>query len=169
MNRLFLYTKLHLTLRLTLGSLAMMAATVSAGAEAQGRAVSVTVENDALLDTDRYYTNGIRFEFARELSPGDQFARRVAAKVFGPSEDAEILESFALGQTIFTPEDVLTDVYLPDQRPYAGFLFFDYTINRQTDHGTDWLLLQIGLVGPSAGGETIQNWYPRSIINRAEA
>lgn len=149
--------------------LAVFLAAPPAIAQAHGEAISVTVENDALLDTDRYYTNGIRFEYARELPAGDRLARRILNRLFGPSSDADILESLAFGQTIFTPEDILTDAYLPDQRPYAGFLFLDYTINRQTQEGTDWLLLQIGLVGPSAGGEAIQNWYHSNIIDRAEA
>jgi len=64
--------------------LAVFLAAPPAIAQAHGEAISVTVENDALLDTDRYYTNGIRFEYARDLPAGDRLARRILNRLFGP-------------------------------------------------------------------------------------
>lgn len=135
----------------------------------EGRSLTVTIENDALVDTDRYYTNGIRLEYAHERLETSTLARRLAGLLLGVGPQDDVLESFAVGHTIFTPEDIETADPLPSQRPYAGYLFFDYTINRQNEDGIHWLLFQVGLVGPSAGGEEIQNWYHREIIDRPEA
>lgn len=141
-----------------------------AGAEpASGRAVSLSVENDALVDTDRYYSNGLRLEFSREDRGEGTLARGLAVRLLGAKAGDAVLDSLAVGQTIFTPENILTAEPLPAERPYAGFLFADYTINRESARGTDWLLLQVGLIGPEAGGETVQNWYHRQIIDRPEA
>lgn len=151
----------------------LAAAIVSCGSaaaqETNGRALSVSIENDALVDTDRYYTNGLRAEYAREGRGAGTLARALATRLLGAKAGDPVLDSMAVGQTIFTPENILTPDPLPDQRPYAGFLFADYTINRESERGADWLLFQVGLVGPEAGGEWAQNWYHRQIIDRPEA
>jgi hypothetical protein len=147
----------------------LLQALPAAAQENGGRALSLSVENDALVDTDRYYTNGLRLEYAREGRGEGTLARTLAARLLGANAYDAVLDSIAIGQTIFTPENILTPEPLPDQRPYAGFLFADYTINRESPRGTDWLLFQVGLIGPEAGGETAQNWYHREIINRPEA
>lgn len=155
--------------RLTpLSALAALLLSFCASAE-PAKVISLNAENDAFLDTDRYYTNGVRLEFAREVTDPNPLASFLTRRILDADASDDILESFALGHTIFTPEDITTPDPLPDQRPYAGFLFADYTLNAQDETGIDWLLIQVGLIGPSAMGEDIQNYWHREVIDREEA
>lgn len=133
------------------------------------RALSVIVENDAIVDTDRFYSNGIRLEYAESLSGSGGLTGYVADTLLGADEGSTVLVNYALGHAIFTPEDISVSKPLPDQRPYAGFLFGDYAVFVRKGETISSLLVQVGLVGPSAGGEDIQNWYHSNIIDRAEA
>ncbi len=107
-------------------------------------------ENDGIFKgidrTDRYYSNGIKFDAAWALG-SDGGTRRG----FGLS----------VGHAIFTPGEIETARLRVDDRPYAGWLYgaaywqWDTEISgsvRTLDH----LEFDLGVVGPSADADTIQ-------------
>ncbi len=122
-------------------------------------------ENDALAafsGSDEHYTNGLRFFGLRhpDFAPrwADSFGNwwcswacpqlPLVANSFG----------FAIGQNLYTPDDLSVAALIPDDRPYAAWLYgalllqiTDLRLRKQ--HAFE---LQLGVIGPAAGGEWLQ-------------
>lgn len=148
----------------------------SAGAHAG--TYSLIVENDVFTGTDRNYTAGHNLSWVSDAKrdPDDLvtggFGRMLAGAIYGldtirarngdgdPDTDILMHESFALGHSIFTPENISTPDPLPDQHPYAGYLYGNYSLVLAHRHMIDTFALDIGIIGPSAFGEEVQrNWH----------
>jgi hypothetical protein len=127
---------------------------------------SLTSENDLFGGTDRNYSNGIRIERVRpanKVTPGlNWVANRIP---FLDLDRTELRQGFALSHTIFTPEDIEAPVPDPEDRPYAAWLYASGTVVGTTRLGPgemvqDVLQVNLGVVGPSAGGQFVQeNWH----------
>lgn len=136
------------------------------GAAAGNGVLSLTSENDLFGGTDRNYSNGIRIERVRpanKLTPGLKWvANRIP---FLDLNRTELRQGFALSHTIFTPEDIEAIVPDPNDRPYAGWLYGSATAVATTRLGErqmvqDVIQVNLGIVGPSAGGKFVQeNWH----------
>jgi lipid A 3-O-deacylase len=122
--------------------------------------LTFSTENDLFGGgTDRYYTNGFQFAWR---SPSADLPRPLAWLndqldwVLGPGT---LRWGLSFGQSIYTPED--TTRYNPDprDRPYAGYLYGGVALNRTTELTSRSIELQLGVVGPSALGEWVQNNY----------
>jgi len=126
--------------------------------------LSATVENDLFGGSDRYYTNGLLLTWQ---SPSADLPRPLAGVdrqldfLLGPGN---LRWGLSLGQNIYTPQD--TDRRIPDprDRPYAGYLYGAASLSRSTERSQTLLEVQFGVVGPSAGGEFVQNNY-HDLIN----
>jgi lipid A 3-O-deacylase len=105
------------------------------------------LENDEIAGTDRHYTNGVEFSYLS--SP----LQRNANWRFG----------IAVGQQLYTPNDTDTILPQPDDRPYAAWLYGGLAL--VIDHGNqlDSFVVNLGMVGPSAYGEELQNNVHRVI------
>ncbi len=105
--------------------------------------------------TDRYYTNGLRLGFTSGTgqvpSPLDSLGRLV----FG--NDGQQRLSFDLSQQIYTPADTKSDIPPPGDRPYAGVLLGTLGLLQDTPRTRSMLALSLGVVGPWARGEEVQN------------
>lgn len=127
---------------------------------------SLTSENDIFGGTDRNYSNGLRIERVRpenKITPGLKWvANRIPLLDL---ERTELRQGFALSHAIFTPEDISVVTPDPDDRPYAAWLYGSATVVGTTRLGPkqmvqDVLQVNLGVVGPSAGGEFVQdNWH----------
>jgi len=152
-----------------LGTLWMAGALkATASAEAPAGVISLTSENDLFGGTDRNYSNGLRIE---RVSPADSvfpLLREAADLVPGLNLDRKKLrQGFALAHAIYTPEDISRPVPDPQDRPYAGWLSVSGTIVASDDNTQDALQLNLGVIGPSAGGKFVQtNWH--ELINGVE-
>lgn len=122
-------------------------------------------ENDAfsLGSSDAHYTNGLRFSY---LTGEDKVWSCVAAAAraapFYPS-GGRLRASYALGQSIFTPEDISRTDPILDDRPYAAWLYAAVGLVADNDQILDILELSLGVVGPVAQGEEVQKWIHRVI------
>jgi len=68
--------------------------------------------------------------------------------------------SFSLGQNIFTPEDTAATQLIPEDRPYAGWLYMGFgMVANQGTKRYDKLELEIGVVGPYAFAEDVQTFW----------
>ncbi|MEL7108562.1 MAG: lipid A deacylase LpxR family protein [Pseudomonadota bacterium] len=127
---------------------------------------SLTSENDLFGGTDRNYSNGLRLERVRpanQVTPGlNWVANRIPILDL---DRTELRQGFALSHTIFTPEDISAEIPDPTDRPYAAWLYGSATVVATTRVGLtqtvqDVLQVNLGVVGPSAGGEFVQeNWH----------
>lgn len=133
---------------------------------------TVQVENDLFANTantDRHYTNGLQasvLSHPLELT-GWQKGVATARVPFG-LDDARPKShrvGLALGHSIFTPDDTDAAGLLANDRPYAAWLHLTFTLQTlwATDgRGTfqDQWKFDVGVVGPAAGGEFVQNnWH----------
>ena len=124
--------------------------------------ISVTTENDFFGGgTDRNYSNGLRIERvsgADEVHPGLEW---VADRLPWLDLDrTELRQGFALSHVIFTPEDISAQIPDPTDRPYAGWLSLSSTVVASDIDTQDTLQVNLGIVGPSAGGKFVQNsWH----------
>ncbi|MBX3431565.1 MAG: lipid A deacylase LpxR family protein [Hyphomonadaceae bacterium] len=160
----------HHRLKHWLGGAAVLAA-VSPGAalaqdaEAGNKGVfSLVVENDSLSSgADRNYTSGIKLGYVSEVHdvPHWLSGARGLTRTFSGS-DADFW-GIAIGQSIFTPEDISANPAPPDQHPYAGWLYMQLMVGAEEDRPgnlepryLDTYELELGITGPSALGEQAQ-------------
>jgi hypothetical protein len=132
------------------------------------------IENDfftQLTNTDRHYTNGVRF--SRVSPPGDVpgwlGAMAAVPSSFGPAgEPSSQRWAASIGHSIFTPDDTDAVALVPDDRPYAAWLYLGFAVysdylGAQGAARHDVFSIEAGIVGPSALGEEIQNTYHKLI------
>ncbi|MDH5509961.1 MAG: lipid A deacylase LpxR family protein [Nitrospinota bacterium] len=77
---------------------------------------------------------------------------------------------FAVGQSIYTPRDTSTHKPLPEERPYAGWLYIGAFRETYTTQGTYFKgEMDIGCIGPCAMAEKTQAWIHRYIAHSERA
>ena len=148
---------------------------------------TLQVENDFFNlfgKSDRDYTNGLRIGW---LSPAlstlpDGWARMLTLPTFfgeGPVNSVTRRVGVSIGQNLYTPQDTETGQPIFNDRPYAAWLYLGVALQstyKRIDPGTgnddpvrlDTLQLDVGLVGPAAGGAFVQNNFHR-LINDSTA
>jgi len=141
----------------------------------QHSTLSIVSENDKYFaGTDRHYTNGLNLTWLGEtnLNQSRQFVKTAAR--FIPWMDPEHKDwhykvGFGLGQNIYTPVDTDTAALLPQDRPYAGWLYGSILLHAQLDDQLRLVELSLGVIGPSALGEEFQNaWHDVINVPHAE-
>jgi len=127
--------------------------------------LSLNVDNDLFGGTDKYFTAGflLSYRSPSNLPRGglDRFADRLDPLV---DDNPSRRWGLAFGQKIFTPEDIDARNPDPDDRPYAGWLYAAASLSSYTDTVYDAVELQLGVVGPAAQGEEVQNNF-HELIN----
>lgn len=124
--------------------------------------ISLTTENDVFGGgTDRNYSSGLRIErmsAADDVHPGlNWVAHRLP---WLDLKRTELRQGFALSHVIYTPEDKTLTVPDPEDRPYAAWLHGSATVIASDDTTQDTLQVNLGMVGPFAQGEFVQNnWH----------
>ncbi|MGV8995405.1 MAG: lipid A deacylase LpxR family protein [Parvibaculaceae bacterium] len=147
--------------------------------------LTFTVENDLfakVANTDRHYTNGLKIswmsaptndlpEWLKSLSAPPLFGLLTnEANITGTTHRIGV----SLAQVIFTPDDTDNPAPILTDRPYAAWLHTTFTLQsiRTNDLGESWQdqwALDVGVVGPDAGGEAVQNnWHKLINVEKAE-
>ncbi len=146
----------------------LLAGSLQAG-QPGGTFLSVTEENDLFSNPfgkhqDRHYTQGLRIS----LVANETYFTNAAATMnrWLPACALQVNESqfgwIVLGQTIYTPSDILDSEPLVNDRPYAGWLFTGLNLQRL---GTTWRRtpvlesweINIGVVGPESLADKAQS------------
>jgi lipid A 3-O-deacylase len=150
--------------RLGLMALALSAASAHA-ADGDGGAWTLAVENDAFgAKTDKNYTNGIKLHYRADPSWTPVFARGIADGFLGAEPATEVFTTWALGQSMYTPDNTKTALPLPDQHPYAGWLYGETGIHAEDDDTLTSMTLNLGVVGPSSRAKEVQRFW-HDILN----
>ncbi len=124
--------------------------------------ISFVWENDIYGGSDDNYTNGVQFSIMSPLGRDLPLTRRLRRILPDYLDNArQYRTGFGFGQTMFTPEDISLPVPNPADRPYAGYLYANFTlVAEQDDRTIDTAQLQVGIVGPASGAEWVQtNWH----------
>lgn len=120
--------------------------------------VTVQVENDAasIPGTDRYYTAGQSLSYVSPTGVLPGFVAQLGQSMFGQGTQRFELD---IQQKIYTPKD--TQIYNPDphDRPYAGDLSARFTLIQDTTQYRSLAGVSVGVVGPDALGQSVQNGF----------
>jgi len=111
-------------------------------------------ENDVFFKSDSDYTDGSRLSVL--LYRPNAKEEWLAIPFLTASEKANFI-SFSVTQQIFTPEDLTRKDLIEDDRPYAGWLYFEMGLHQSSPTDLDSLMVQVGIVGPASGMEQMQN------------
>ena len=143
-----------------------LATPIVAGAEPPADPYSIITlqdENASITTSrlpDRYYVNGLRLGYVSPTEALPSFASSLGRALFG---DGRQRFSFDLEQYIFTPANTSVRQPPPGDRPYAGVLTGTLALIQDTDTSRTILGAQLGLVGPGAGAEELQNGFHGAI------
>jgi hypothetical protein len=126
-------------------------------------------ENDVFSGrgTDRHYTNGLRISHLRAADQVPRWVLQLARALPWFPHGVRVRGAWSLGQNLYTPEDIQSTELIPDDRPYAGWLYLGTGLALENGKVLDLLELSLGIVGPAAGGEELQNWI-HGIIDSPE-
>src|SRR5689334_6818214 len=156
--------------------------------ESESRSIFIfQVENDVFnrfSPTDRDYTNGVRIGWlspALTAMPPGIVAMTTVPTFFGePQSDSVVRRvGVSFGQNIYTPDDTFASQPIFNDRPYAAWLYASFALQytykrrdektgRQEPVRLDTLQLDLGVIGPAAGGEFVQNNF-HNLIGVAQA
>lgn len=107
-------------------------------------------ENDIFAGEDNGYTNGVQYSYLSPESDIPAWIESAAASFPLFSDGGRRRYGFAVGQSMFAPDDLLRSDLIADDRPYAGFLYGSVGILSDTGMRLDNLQLTLGVVGPSS-------------------
>ncbi len=132
-----------------------------------------TFENDVFRNTDRGYTNGVRLSYitAEEDIPHflapltDIFIAPISENIPFFPRDGKRRLSYTIGQSMFTPDDITVRSLVPQDRPYAGWLYGSVGITSDNGKHLDFLELTLGVVGSYSLAEQTQTFVHRHITD----
>lgn len=123
---------------------------------------SFVFENDIVSGTDHGYTNGFRAAWLSSEKNNPDWLND-AANFLPLDTGGNKRVSVALGQSIFTPDNLQLNPPDPNDRPYAGWLYTSLGVVSDTGKTLDNVQLTVGVVGPSSGAEHTQKFVHRLI------
>ena len=105
---------------------------------------------------DRLYANGLRLGWTSREGGAPDFMERIGQALWG---DGRQRIGVDLTQQIYTPTDTETANPPLNDRPYAGVLLGTVSLIHDSPGARSMLGLGLGVVGPAALGETVQNGF----------
>ncbi|MGA3014401.1 MAG: lipid A deacylase LpxR family protein [Bacteroidales bacterium] len=130
------------------------------------RSLKISFDNDIFDNTDRYYTNGIRFDFISPILKQSPLAS-LMVPYWGQGIN---YYGIWIGQNMYTPSTTKIGGIHYGDRPYSATLVFgSYKISndagkkfRQTSE------IDIGIIGPSAFGDFLQKTVHSNLPTNSE-
>jgi lipid A 3-O-deacylase len=127
---------------------------------------SILFENDVFFNSDHDYTNGVELTYTTAPQDTPDWAVRVARWLPFFTANGDVRTRYAIGQSIFTPNDISTPNPPPTARPYAGFLYGAFGLAGDSGTHLDQLQVTLGVVGPDSLAERSQTWIHSVIRDR---
>lgn len=120
--------------------------------------ISAVFENDLFANSDRGYTNGVRLGWLSPDGDPPSWVERLADTLLPFAPEGQRRSSYAVGQNMYTPNDIRQ--FPPDSadRPYAGWLYFTGGIIADDGKKLDHYLVTAGVVGPLSHAEQTQKF-----------
>ena len=106
--------------------------------------------------TDRFYTNGLRLGWTSGVGLVQGFLEQAGRRLWGEGDQRLSID---IGQQIYTPADTGSRVPARGDRPYAGVLMANASLSQDTAGSRTVMSLGLGVLGPSALGETVQSGF----------
>ena len=118
--------------------------------------ITLQTENDVVGRTDRNYTAGLRLGITLPTGLMPDFVSELGRSVIG---DGQQRISLDVAQALFTPRNTNLVTPNPNDRPYAAILTAQLNLVQDTDNARTILGLGLGVLGPAALGEELQNGF----------
>lgn len=130
-----------------------------ASAQQNDHYVHFSAANDVFFQTDRYYTSGLQLAYTAPV-----FNKIPLHRLTPFSGDSTTCwQGITVQQHIFTPDDLKSSTFLPNDRPYAAHLsagVFRVAANPEKQI-RESVSIQAGVMGAPSLGETIQKAFHR--------
>ncbi len=120
---------------------------------------TAALENDYFAGEDNGYTNGVRFSYISPETDIPWWIEEVAYRVPFFAKDGHQRYSFALGQAMYSPDDLTREDLIVNDRPYAGFLYGTVGMLTDTGYRLDNLQLTMGIIGESSLADHTQDYW----------
>lgn len=121
---------------------------------------SILIENDVFTGTDRHYTNGFRASCLSAEGKMPVYGEWLGRNLPMLAKNGAKRIGFAIGQNMYTPEDISLAGPQATERPWAGWLYGEVSIVSETRERLDSAALSLGVVGPWSGAEfTQKRWH----------
>ncbi|MBC2595694.1 lipid A deacylase LpxR family protein [Ruficoccus amylovorans] len=164
-------------------------ATIVNGKAASMDNFSFKWENDTFAGTDKWYTNGLEFNwtladvrtwdtptdseawaqgnFSSKLPDWAQFL--VSTLPFSEDYDNnQYRVGFSFGQNMYTPANIRIAAPQPNDRPWAGWLYLAPSFIVQGENRMDVFELSFGVVGSWSGAEATQKFIHDDILHTTQ-
>lgn len=120
-------------------------------------------EDDIYTNTDDGYSAGERFSWLYFV-PEDKYP--IYDILFLDFGETHSYFTIALTNQIFTPTDTQATELIVDDRPYAGWTYFEAGIHKSSSRHLVSFLMKVGVVGEASFSEDLQNGVHRIIGNK---
>ena len=126
--------------------------------------LTLLVENDVITGTDRHYTSGVLLSYTSDINSGPKRTERLGRRMVPFIKEDDLLHvGISIGNELYTPSDIRRADLIPDDRPYAGYVYGALDFSKANATTLNTFRLNLGMVGPSARGERIQSDVHRAI------
>lgn len=135
---------------------------------AQAQSLTVILENDVFVKTDRHYTHGCGIVWTGRTDSISHATGRLTAAAFSllhalaPTATHRNL-SVALQQSVYTPQNIKSKALITADHPYAGATFFTFTFYAKNNDKVTALAVDLGVLGPAAMAAEMQRAVHRLI------
>ena len=129
-----------------------------------GPIFSLIEENDLIVKTDRHYTQGIKLSYLHK----DGFFPLCSSNIYEGLPEWGFTKKqgkvgYEIGQNIYTPGNLMATSLLPNDRPYAGWLYTGLVLQRRGETASGWPVLEsfqldLGVIGPWSLAKEAQTW-----------
>jgi lipid A 3-O-deacylase len=106
--------------------------------------------------TDRLYVNGLRLGWTSPTTVVPNVLADLGHTLWGGGQQRVAID---LEQQIYTPVGTSATVPSRFDRPYAGVLLGNFSLMSDADDSRSVLTLSVGVVGPGAGAQNVQNGF----------
>jgi len=128
--------------------------------------VTFVLENDLFSGEDNGYTNGVRASYLSPEAGIPEWIDNAARLMPLFAADGHKRYGFSVGQSMFAPDDLTRSDLIPNDRPYAGFLYGSVGLLTDTGYQLDNLQLTLGIVGPASLASRTQDFVHDTIGSR---
>lgn len=142
---------------------------------------SIGFENDLFAGSDADYTHGTRVTYLHRETEikgrGRSILEKAPLKTPGMTDAKGRIRfgrwGFTLGQNLYTPEDIASPNLIVDDRPYAGWLYGGWILQRRDGENdathaskiriADHFEINVGMVGPASLAGRTQRFVHRTL------
>lgn len=135
--------------------------TDSKGNRAEKTAYSLTIDNDVYFQTDRYYTDGLQFEWKRTggtLKGAEYDVLSTLCNQLECDANNYVQTKSRIGQAAYTPADITISADQRLDHPWVGYLYYERSYDFLSKDGLQQTTLtgQVGILGHYSFADEVQ-------------